>query len=154
MLAIVVVTAGIIFYLSKNLGSPMSLRVTASPAPTITTQTQPNSPSNLPVDDSSLVESDDIPLTEKTITLDAFEYGYSQKTIETSTGEALTIKLVNTGKMSHNFVVDELAIQSDLISAGQETEFTVTFDKPGQYSFYCSVPGHRAQGMEGTLIVK
>jgi plastocyanin len=26
--------------------------------------------------------------------------------------------------------------------------------KPGTYKFYCSVPGHRAGGMEGTLTVQ
>jgi plastocyanin len=26
--------------------------------------------------------------------------------------------------------------------------------EPGTYTFYCDIPGHRAQGMEGTLTVK
>ena len=36
---------------------------------------------------------------------------------------------------------------------GESKTLSVTL-KPGTYKFYCSVPGHRMAGMEGTLVVK
>jgi len=35
---------------------------------------------------------------------------------------------------------------------GGSKKLTVTL-KPGKYTFYCTIPGHRAAGMEGTLTV-
>ena len=35
---------------------------------------------------------------------------------------------------------------------GRHQDLTLKL-KPGKYTFYCSVPGHRQAGMEGTLTV-
>ena len=37
-------------------------------------------------------------------------------------------------------------------SSGGSAELKVTL-KPGKYTFYCDIPGHREAGMEGTLTV-
>lgn len=43
----------------------------------------------------------------------------------------------------------------DETQPGADATFTVSADlKPGKYVYYCTVPGHREAGMEGTLTVK
>lgn len=66
-----------------------------------------------------------------------------------------TITLTNEGFAQHDFAVDELGIDSDLLNNGQSTTITIPEDaEPGDYEFYCSVPGHKELGMVGTLTVE
>jgi plastocyanin len=65
-----------------------------------------------------------------------------------------TIKL--TAKQGiHDFVFDGaypgFALEADGGGGSQSKKIDL---KPGKYTFYCSITGHRAQGMEGTLTVK
>jgi uncharacterized cupredoxin-like copper-binding protein len=46
--------------------------------------------------------------------------------------------------------VDE---QGDIVSDGGVSMITLPDLKAGTYTFYCSVPGHEAAGMKGTLTV-
>lgn len=63
-----------------------------------------------------------------------------------------TITLDNTGAVAHDLVVD--GAQSDMIDPGTTGELVVDGVEPGEYTMYCSVPGHREAGMEGTITVK
>ena len=65
----------------------------------------------------------------------------------------VTIQLTNNGVAIHNFVVDELSINSGDFTSGQAGSVTVNAPA-GSYQYYCSVPGHKEIGMVGTLTVQ
>ncbi|MGH3022536.1 MAG: plastocyanin/azurin family copper-binding protein [Gaiellaceae bacterium] len=75
---------------------------------------------------------------------------FDQDALSAPAGE-VTIHLVNEAQIPHNVEV-EGAGTSDTVTGG-ETDLTVTLE-PGEYVFYCAVPGHREGGMEGTLSVE
>jgi plastocyanin len=37
--------------------------------------------------------------------------------------------------------------------AGEKASARIFFGEPGEYTFYCAIPGHRAAGMQGTITV-
>jgi plastocyanin len=67
-----------------------------------------------------------------------------------------TIEFDNPSSTPHNVVVEnesgDQVASTDTIS--DSTTSTTADLKPGTYTFYCSIPGHREAGMEGTLTVK
>jgi plastocyanin len=66
----------------------------------------------------------------------------------------VTIELVNDSGIQHNVEVEGNGVDelSDTITEGS-TELSIQLD-PGEYTFFCAVPGHQAAGMEGTLTVE
>jgi plastocyanin len=68
---------------------------------------------------------------------------------------AVTIKLINDATVAHNVAVaqgSKVLGKSDDVTSGQ-TELQLDL-KPGRYAYYCTIDGHRAAGMEGTLTVQ
>jgi plastocyanin len=82
------------------------------------------------------------------------QIAYDKKALSSKPG-AVTIDFDNPSQISHDVAIakgsQELA-KSPLIA---QSKTTVTTDlAPGSYVFYCTVPGHREAGMQGTLSVK
>ena len=63
----------------------------------------------------------------------------------------ITIHLTNDAQIPHNVEVEDAGV-SDTVT-GADTSLDVTLE-PGEYVFFCAVPGHREGGMEGTLTVE
>jgi plastocyanin len=74
----------------------------------------------------------------------------------TSKPGKVTIDFENPSAIPHNVQIEN---EKGEVLGGTETiassEESATVDlEPGTYTFFCSIPGHRQAGMEGTLVVK
>lgn len=77
---------------------------------------------------------------------------------DTASAEAgnVTIEFENPQPLEHDVAIEsfngEVLGQTETVVEGAaSTEIEL---KPGTYHFFCTVPGHREAGMEGTLTVK
>ncbi len=88
-------------------------------------------------------------------TLHLTEYQITPATLSLDAG-VYTFAAVNDGTISHALELTGNGIDGhtpDLAFApGHSEGFTVTL-KPGTYLFFCPIDGHRALGMQGTLVV-
>jgi plastocyanin len=83
------------------------------------------------------------------------QLAYTTKSLSAKAGK-VSIDFTNKSSLPHNVTIES--------SSGATVGATPTFSggsktlsvslKPGTYKFFCSVPGHRQAGMEGTLVVK
>jgi uncharacterized cupredoxin-like copper-binding protein len=90
------------------------------------------------------------PATAQNVTSFDIYFEPAEVTIPANTDVPFT--LPNDGAAAHNFSIDALGISID--QAPGSTEETVINAPPGTYEYYCNVPGHKAAGMVGTLIVE
>lgn len=82
----------------------------------------------------------------------ARSFEFEPDEIHAKAGEDLKIVL-NSEDILHDFVIDELDVH--IAAEAKESQTGgVRADEPGMYTYYCSVPGHRSAGMEGTLVVE
>jgi plastocyanin len=82
------------------------------------------------------------------------EFSFSPSSISISAGERVKIVFKNEGKAPHNLVIQGLGVGTRTIGGGKTDTIEFTAPSSGTYTFYCSVPDHRAAGMEGRLEVK
>ena len=68
-------------------------------------------------------------------------------------GQPVELALRNGGSIPHDFTLAEGASRPVKIEAqgGQTARGAFTIDTPGTYAFVCTVPGHAAAGMRGTI---
>jgi plastocyanin len=74
---------------------------------------------------------------------------------ESKAGE-VTVDFTNPQAVPHDVAIEDssgkVIAQTEVLAEGSDSA-TANL-KPGEYTFFCTVPGHREAGMEGTLTVK
>jgi uncharacterized cupredoxin-like copper-binding protein len=86
------------------------------------------------------------------VTVEAGEMWFDPATLEVTAGEPVNLTVDNRGDAFHDLTVDELDLRIE-VAAGESGTAGLEIDDPGEYAFYCSVPGHASAGMRGTLHV-
>lgn len=89
------------------------------------------------------------------VELEAVEFAYNTSSFEIEAGRPVTIALHNQGVLEHDITIEGFEhLGGAHAQPGEEAAFTVTIEQPGEYRYYCTIPGHLEAGMEGVLVVR
>jgi uncharacterized cupredoxin-like copper-binding protein len=81
---------------------------------------------------------------------------FEHESLETEAG-SVTVTFANPAPIAHDFCVEDPDGEevgcTNIVADGDTTTTTLNLE-PGEYTFYCSVAGHREGGMEGPLTVE
>ncbi|MCC7162655.1 MAG: cytochrome C oxidase subunit IV family protein [Anaerolineae bacterium] len=102
-----------------------------------------------------------------TLKLQGFEFEFDPGALAANSGQVVRIELQNTGSVEHNFVMPSEPVatlpepwvtnngtviaKAPVASVGKGG---FTAPAPGDYAFYCNVPGHALAGMHGIISIK
>ncbi len=78
---------------------------------------------------------------------------YEQTDVSATAG-SITIDFTNMSSLPHDVTIEGNGASGATDQITDSTTSTTVDLEPGTYTFFCSVDGHRAAGMEGTLTVK
>lgn len=122
------------------------------------TSSSTSAPASTPATTSSATSSTPAPSAGQTLALAANPEGnlkFDTTSLSAKAGK-VTINFTNQASLEHNLTIaspsGSVAGATPTFAGGSKT-LTVNLTA-GTYKFYCSVPGHRQAGMEGTLVVK
>jgi plastocyanin len=80
---------------------------------------------------------------------------YASSTATAKAGK-VTVDFTNPQPLAHDVAIEDASGktigQTEVVAEGSSS--AVVDLKPGTYHYFCTIPGHREAGMEGTLTVK
>ena len=88
------------------------------------------------------------------VTMSLVDFALEPKTVQLDASGTYTFKVTNDGQTQHALEIEGNGVEeeTDTLDPGDSGEVTVELTA-GEYELYCPIDGHRANGMEGTLVV-
>lgn len=86
----------------------------------------------------------------ETITVGLKEFQIGTGPITAPAGTSITVK--NNGTTTHDLAIEGSGATPQL-QPGDDAQLDLSDLKPGTYTVYCQIPGHRESGMETTLTI-
>lgn len=97
----------------------------------------------------------DLPSTA--IKLNISATGYTPNNFTVKPGEVVTLSVTSIDTQTHVFKFNDPSLSAIAVGVAPQETRAITFNAPttpGEYSFYCWVPGHSGRGEVGKMIVK
>jgi plastocyanin len=94
------------------------------------------------------------PPVKRNLTASGTKLAFNKKALTAPRGRVQLI-LTNNAPISHNVAIRGNGLRAKkgpIVGRGRKSTVTASV-RPGKYTYYCSVPGHEAAGMKGTLTV-
>ncbi len=88
-----------------------------------------------------------------TVTIEAHDIYFDPAEVTAPAGE-IVFDLVERGGQTHTLLFDEVDDFKLSVSGADQDDSGALVLEPGEYTYYCDIPGHRAQGMVGTLTIE
>ncbi|MCC5949650.1 MAG: multicopper oxidase domain-containing protein [Nitriliruptoraceae bacterium] len=79
------------------------------------------------------------------------EFSISPGDLQLAVGGDLVV--VNRGNIAHDLKVRDTDLATPMLNSGEEATLSLAGLEPGTYEVYCTVAGHDASGMVGTLTI-
>jgi plastocyanin len=95
-----------------------------------------------------------IEATSQNVDVVARDLSFSPAAVRITAGRTTVVSFRNDGSMFHDWEVEGVANVDAGARPGQTQRIRFTIDAPGSYPIRCTVPGHAAAGMVGTLVVE
>jgi uncharacterized cupredoxin-like copper-binding protein len=90
----------------------------------------------------------------KMVEVSLVDFAIKPATVSLDAPGTYTFEVSNDGQTQHALEIEGNGVEeeTDTLGPGESGEVTVEL-AAGEYEIYCPVDGHRANGMEGTLVV-